>query len=155
LQQKKQELDVEQQRKLNEFEQMKQFLETNNHPPQQPPQHQPPQHQHQPQHQHPQHQHQPSIFNHHNMLNTPQINNADEIRRININSQLNLIRDRVEKIDTDNLLHKDKNNTSTSSSSSVDTSVEQKVSSSRKNSKEGNSTYARRKNTKKTISFDT
>jgi hypothetical protein len=150
LQQKKQELDVEQQRKLNEFEQMKQFLETNNHPPpHHQPQHQPPQHQHQP-------QHQPSIFNHHNMLNTPQINNADEIRRININSQLNLIRDRVEKIDTDNLLHKDKNNTSTSSSSSsVDTSVEQKVSSSRKNSKEGNSTYAKRKNTKKTISFDT
>jgi hypothetical protein len=88
------------------------------------------------------------------MLNTPQVNNADEIRRININSQLNLIRDRVEKIDTDNMLHKEKNNTSTSSSS-VESSVEQKVSSSRKNSKEGNSTYARRKNTKKTISFDT
>ena len=84
------------------------------------------------------------------MLNTPQVNNADEIRRININSQLNLIRDRVEKIDTDNMHNKDKNSTSSSSSS-----VEQKVSSSRKNSKEGNSTYAKRKNTKKTISFDT
>ena len=82
------------------------------------------------------------------MLNTPQVNNADEIRRININSQLNLIRDRVEKIDTDNMHNKDKNSTSSSS-------VEQKVSSSRKNSKEGNSTYAKRKNTKKTISFDT
>lgn len=171
LQQKKQELDVEQQRKLNEFEQMKQFLESQNAPPnhsyqqpsnqsQQPsnhsyqPPHQQPPHQ-QPQHQQPSNQpQQPSIFNHHNMLNTPQVNNADEIRRININSQLNLIRDRVEKIDTDNLLHKEKNNTSTSSSS-AESSVEQKVSSSRKNSKEGNSTYAKRKNTKKTISFDT
>jgi hypothetical protein len=162
LQQKKQELDVEQQRKLNEFEQMKQFLESQNAPPN--PSYQA-QHQPQPQHSnqsqssnHSRHNSnhppsQPSIFNHHNMLNTPQVNNADEIRRININSQLNLIRDRVEKIDTDNLLHKEKNNTSTSSS--AESSVEQKVSSSRKNSKEGNSTYARRKNTKKTISFDT
>ena len=152
LQQKKQELDVEQQRKLNEFEQMKQFLESQQ--PQQQHQsqlQQQPQQQHQQQHQqHQQHQppQPPSIFNHHNMLNTPQVNNADEIRRININSQLNLIRDRVEKIDTDNMYNKDKNSTTSSS-------VEQKVSSSRKNSKEGNSTYAKRKNTKKTISFDT
>jgi hypothetical protein len=139
LQQKKQELDVEQQRKLNEFEQMKQFLESQNqphHPPHHPQHPQPPQSQ----------PSQPSIFNHHNILNAPQVNNADEIRRININSQLNLIRDRVEKIDT-----VDKNNTSSSTSSSA----EQKVSSSRKNSKEGNSTYARRKNNKKTISFET
>jgi hypothetical protein len=139
LQQKKQELDVEQQRKLNEFEQMKQFLESQNQPPQP---HQPPHLSHPPQPP----PSQPSIFNHHNILNAPQVNNADEIRRININSQLNLIRDRVEKIDTI-----DKNNTSSSTSSSA----EQKVSSSRKNSKEGNSTYARRKNNKKTISFET
>jgi hypothetical protein len=94
------------------------------------------------------------MFNHHNILNAPQTNNADEIRRININSQLNLIRDRVEKIDTDKM-HLKERNISSSSSSSAESSVEQKVSSSRKNSKEGNSTYAKRKNTKKTISFDT
>ena len=166
LQQKKQELDNEQQRKLNEFEQMKRFLETQNQPQQQQQQQQHHQQQQQQQQQQQyqqqhQHQHQPlqqqvppsqaSLFNHHNILNAPQINNADEIRKININSQLNLIRDRVEKIDTDKLHYKDKNNTSTSSSSSA----EQKVSSSRKNSKEGNSTYAKRKNNKKTISFDT
>jgi hypothetical protein len=153
LQQKKQELDVEQQRKLNEFEQMKRFLETQNQSQSQS------QSQNQNYNQNynqNQNQHVPpsqsSLFNHHNILNAPQINNADEIRKININSQLNMIRDRVEKIDTDNLHNKDRNNTSSSSSSS---SVEQKVSSSRKNSKEGNSTYAKRKNNKKTISFDT
>jgi hypothetical protein len=172
LQQKKQELDKDQQRKLSEFEQMKQFLENHQQPPSQ---HQPQalsqhqnqnqqqhqsqnQQQHQSQHNQSQHQQQPpsqpSMFNHHNILNAPQTNNADEIRRININSQLNLIRDRVEKIDTDKM-HLKERNISSSSSSSAESSVEQKVSSSRKNSKEGNSTYARRKNTKKTISFDT
>ena len=148
LQQKKQELDKDQQRKLNEFEQMKQFLESQQALSQNQSQHQ---------NQHQQHQQQPpsqpSMFNHHNILNAPQANNADEIRRININSQLNLIRDRVEKIDTDKMHLKDRN--ISSSSSSAESSVEQKVSSSRKNSKEGNSTYARRKNTKKSISFDT
>ena len=158
LQQKKTEAEIEQSKKMVEFEQMKQFMESQTQ--QQPPYQQ---HQQQPQSQP---QSQPSYpkvqqtrdntanMMHHNLLqSTSQNNNVDDIRRININSQLNLIRDRVEKIDTHKIVISDKNDNSVLSS--TNTSSEQKVSSSRKNSKEGGSTYARRKNAKKTISFDT
>jgi hypothetical protein len=165
LQQKKTEAELEQRKKMIEFEQMKQFMESQTQSPishQQQPQHQQqPYQQQQPQHQ--QHPAPPQIqqtrdstanMMHHNLLqSSSQNNNVDDIRRININSQLNLIRDRVEKIDTSKLVISDKNDNSVLSS--TNTSSEQKVSSSRKNSKEGGSTYARRKNTKKTISFDT
>ena len=174
LQQKKTEAEIEQSKKMNEFEQMKQFMESQTHFPQQQQQQQQQQQYQQQQYQHQQQQQQqqqqyqappshPKIqqtrdntanMMHHNLLqSTSQNNNVDDIRRININSQLNLIRDRVEKIDTNKIVLSDKNDNSVLSS--TNTSSEQKVSSSRKNSKEGGSTYARRKNSKKTISFDT